>query len=166
MLEPTPNMRRLAEAEYLRVEMEARRMTQRFVWTAISILVGFLALAMLSLAVFYALASLYGYTLAALIVGSVLAVLALASILYANRKPSRAALLEADLVARNIEDARRELQRDLATFEKRIDDLSFGLLGLLKGSAGTLPIVTLVLGLLAAVSPSLRRLIMPILKKE
>jgi hypothetical protein len=166
MLEPTPNMRRLAEAEYLRIETEARKLTQRFAWTAISILIGFLALAMLALAVFFALANAYGNTLAALIVGGALALLALASILFAQRKPSRAALLEADLINRNVEDARRELQRDLAAFEKRVDDLSFGLLSLLKGSAGTLPIVTLVLGLLAAVSPSLRRIIMPILKKE
>jgi hypothetical protein len=165
MLEPTPNMRRLAEAEYLRIEMEARRLAQRYVWTGISILIAFLALTMLSLAVFYELSSLYGDTLAALIVGVVLTALALASILYA-RRPSRAALLEADLVNRNIEDARRELQRDLAAFEKRVDDLSFGLLSLFKGSAGTLPIVTLVLGLLAAISPSLRRIIMPILKKD
>lgn len=166
MLEPTPNMRRLAEAEYLRVEMEARRLARRCVWTGISILIAFLALIMLSLAVFYELSSLYGDTLAALIVGVVLTVLALASILYARRQPNRAALLEADLVNRNIEDARRELQRDLAAFEKRVDDLSFGLLSFFKGSAGTLPIVTLVLGLLAAVSPSLRRIIMPILKKD
>ncbi|HEX7777254.1 MAG TPA: phage holin family protein [Parvibaculum sp.] len=166
MLEPTPNMRRLAEAEYLRIEMEARRLTQRMLWTVVSVLVALLALTMLALAVFFALASLYGNTLAALLVGAALSVLALASILYARRKPSRATTLEADLVARTVEDARREVQRDLAAFEKRIDDLNFGLLGLLKGSAGTLPIVTLVLGLLAAVSPSLRRFIMPILKKE
>jgi len=166
MLDPTPNMRRLAEAELLRAEIEARRLARRASWVAVGVLFAALALIMLTIAVFLALAEIYGFTWSAAITGMGLVLLALISLLLASHKQQgRAARFEMELANRAVEDARREIRRDFDIFEKRLDELSMGLLGLFKGSTANLPILTLILGAIAAVSPALRRFIMPFLKR-
>jgi len=166
MLDPTPNMRRLAEAELLRAELEARRLARRAAWVGVGILFAALAVIMLTVAAFLALSEIYGLTWAAAITGMGLVLLALISLLLAShRQQGRAARLEMELANRAVEDARREIRRDFDVLEKRLDDLSMGLLGLFKGSTSNLPILTLVLGAVAAVSPALRRFIMPFLKR-
>lgn len=167
MLDPTPNMRRLAEAELLRAELEARRLARRVTWIGIGALLVALAIVMLVLAAYLALAEIYGPTWSAAIVGGALAILALAAILVGGHKQQgRAARLEMELANRAVDDARREIRRDFDLLEKRLDELSMGLLSLLKGSTANLPFLTLILGALAALSPALRRIIMPFLKKD
>ncbi len=166
MLDPTPNMRRLAEAELLRAELEARRLARRACWVGVGILFAALAVIMLTVAAFLALAEVYGFTWAAAITGVGLVLLALISLLLASHKQQgRAARLEMELANRAVEDARREIRRDFDVIEKRLDQLSMVLMGIFKGSTASLPILTLVLGAVAAVSPTLRRFIMPFLKK-
>ena len=167
MLDPTPNMRRLAEAELLRAELEARRFARRATWIGLGALLVALAVIMLVVAAFLALAEIYGSTWSAAIVGGALVLLAaLAIFLGTQKSQGRAARLEMELANRSVEEARREIRRDFDLIEKRLDELSMGVLGLVKGSAGNLPIVTLILGALAALSPSLRRIILPFLRKE
>ena len=43
MANPTAKIRRLAEVELLRAEIEARRIVKRAIWITIAILIGFLA---------------------------------------------------------------------------------------------------------------------------
>ncbi|HMM15900.1 MAG TPA: phage holin family protein [Parvibaculum sp.] len=167
MLDPTPNMRRLAEAELLRAEIEAKRFARRATWLGLGALFVTLAIIMLVLAAYSALSQIYGPAWAAAIMGGVLVVLAaIALLLGASKKEGRAARLEMELANRAVEDARREIRRDFEILEKRLDELSMGLLGLVRGSAQNLPILTLILGALAALSPALRRIIMPFLKKD
>lgn len=166
MLDPTPNMRRLAEAELQRAELEARRLARRAGWIGIGLLFAGLAITMLTLAGFLALSEVYGYTWAAAISGTALVLLALISLVIGNQKhQGRAAQLEMQLANRSVEDARREIRRDFDIIEKRLDELSMGLLGLFKGSTSNLPILTLILGAVAALSPALRQIIMPFLKR-
>lgn len=167
MLDPTPNMRRLAEAELLRAELEARRLARRAVWIGAGALLVALAVVMLMLAAYLALADIWGATWSATIVGGSLAALACAALLIGGHKQQgRAARLEMELANRTVEDARREIRRDFDLLEKRLDEVSMGLLSLLKGSTANLPLLTLVLGALAALSPALRRIVMPFLKRD
>jgi|ThiBioDrversion2_1041553.scaffolds.fasta_scaffold71964_1 hypothetical protein len=166
MLDPTPNIRRLAEAELYRAELEARRAVGRLAWVGAAMLIAAIALVMLVMAAFLALSQLYGPTLAALITGAGLLVLAMAALLLARRPPSRADRLEMEIANRTITEARHEIRRDFEQFERRLDQLSMGVLGLIKGSSAHLPVLTVILGALAAFSPALRRIIMPFLKKD
>ncbi len=167
MLDPTPNMRRLAEAELLRAELEARRLARRAAWIGVGALMAAIAIVMLVLAVYFALAEAYGATRSAAIVGGSLTLLAgLAILVGGGNQRGRAARLELELANRTVEEARREVRRDFDLFEKRLDELSMGVLGLLKGSTANLPILTLLLGALAAMSPAIRRILMPFLRKD
>jgi len=58
------------------------------------------------------------------------------------------------------------VKRDFDTVERMLNDLTLGALGLVKGSTGSLPMITIVVGALAALSPALRRFIMPFLRKD
>lgn len=167
MFDPTPGMRRLAEAELLRAELEARHLARRAAWIGVGALLAALAIIMLVVAAFLALSEIYGPTWGAAIVGGGLVILAFAAILIGgHRSQGRAARLEVELANRAVDDARRELRRDFDLLERRLDELSMGVLSLIKGSASNLPFVTLILGALAALSPGLRRIIMPFLKKD
>jgi len=47
-----------------------------------------------------------------------------------------------------------------------LNDLTLGVLGLVKGGSGSLPLLTIIVGAIAAMSPALRRFIMPFLRKD
>jgi hypothetical protein len=66
----------------------------------------------------------------------------------------------------NIEAARADIRRDVDALEKRFNDLSMGLLGMVRGTSSGMPMVTIILGALAAMSPFLRKIIMPILNRD
>ena len=61
---------------------------------------------------------------------------------------------------------RSEVKRDFDAIERTLNELSLGLLGIVKGSTGSLPLITIIVGALAAMSPVLRRFLMPFLRRE
>lgn len=166
MIDPTQNIKNLAEIELLRVEMEARRLGARIVWVALGGLAAALGVIMLSLTAFFALAEVYGTTWGALLTAGGLFGLCAIAFLIANKPPGRAARLETEVIEQKIARARADVRHDIGRIERQLDQLTMGLLSLLKGSTANLPMVTLILGLLATLSPVLRRLIAPLLKRE
>lgn len=173
MKDTTVKLRRLAEVELMRAEVEARKVARRVLWTSVAVLVGLLALAMLSFAVFLALANAYGNLNAALIVGGALAVLAAAALVYAVQAPGRTAQLEGEILARSIEDARADLRDDIEELEERFDQVTGGLARFLKGDRepqglgatnANLAAITMILSAISALSPTLRKYIQPVLK--
>lgn len=165
MLDPTPNLRKLADAELMRVELETRRLMRRTLFMGIALLIGAITLVMLSLGGFFALSKEFGSDIAAFIMAGGLGLLCLLALYLSLKKPSRESQLEMQLLAQNIETARDHVMNDVTRIEREIDKLSMGLLGLVKGSAsGGMPALTLLLGILAALSPALRRYLAPLLK--
>lgn len=173
MKDTAAKLRRLAEVELMRAEIEARKAARRVLWTVVAVGIGLFSLAALSLALFLALANAYGDLNAALIVGGALAVLAAAILVYAMQAPSRTARLESDILARSVEDARENLRADFEELEDRFDQVAEGLARLLKGdrapqglgaASGNMAAITMILSAIAALSPTLRRYIQPLLK--
>ena len=85
MIDPTPNVRKLAEAELYRAELEARRLARRLSLVGIAVFIAFFAVTMLIVAGFLYLSELYGYPLGALITGGVLTVLTIVALLFAAK---------------------------------------------------------------------------------
>ncbi|HAC60196.1 MAG: hypothetical protein CMI62_01500 [Parvibaculum sp.] len=166
MIDPTPNVRKLAEAELYRAELEARRLARRLSLVGIAVFIALFAVIMLIVAGFLYLSELYGYPLGALITGGVLTVLAFVALVFAARAPGRADRLELELANQTIAQARAEVKRDFDTIERTLNDLTLGVLGLVKGGSGSLPLITIIVGAIAAMSPALRRFIMPFLRKD
>lgn len=166
MIDPTPHVRKLAEAELYRAELEARRLARRLSLVGIAVFIALFALIMLVIAGFLALSEIYGYPLGALITGGALATLAFIALLFAAKAPGRADKLELELANRTIAEARAEVKRDFDLVERTLNDMTMGLLGLVKGGSGSLPLITIVIGALAALSPALRRFLMPFLRKD
>ncbi|MDP3327059.1 phage holin family protein [Parvibaculum sp.] len=166
MIDPTPHVRKLAEAELYRAELEARRLARRLSLVGIAVFIALFALIMLVIAGFLALSEIYGYPLGALITGGALVALAFIALLFAAKAPGRADKLELELANRSIAEARAEVKRDFDLVERTLNDMTMGLLGLVKGGSGSLPLITIVIGALAALSPALRRFLMPFLRKD
>lgn len=166
MIDPTPHVRKLAEAELYRAELEARRLARRLFLVGIAVFIALFALIMLVIAGFLALSEIYGYPLGALITGGALVALAFIALLFAAKAPGRADKLELELANRTIAEARAEVKRDFDLVERTLNDMTLGLLGIVKGSSGSLPLITIVIGALAALSPALRRFLMPFLRKD
>lgn len=166
MIDPTPNVRKLAEAELYRAELEARRLARRLSLVGIAVFIALFAVVMLIVAGFLYLSELYGYPLGALITGGVLTALAFLALVFAAKAPGRADKLELELANRTVEQARAEVKRDFDVIERTLNDLTLGVLGLVKGGTGSLPIITIIVGAIAAMSPALRRFIMPFLRKD
>ena len=166
MYDPTPKLRTLAEAELFRAELEAKRLANRLSLIGIAVFLAIFAFTMLVIAGFLALSELYGYPLGALITGGALLFVAIVALGLAARKPSHADELEMKLANLNIEAARADIRRDVDALEKRFNDLSMGLLGMVRGTSSGMPMVTIILGALAAMSPFLRKIIMPILNRD
>lgn len=171
MANPTAKMRRLAEVELLRAEIEARRIVKRAIWVAIAILVGFLALAISSYALYLFLALQFGALNAAIILGVSLTLLALCALGLAYRKPGRTEQLEAEILARSIKDARDDLNEDFEAIENTVNQFTGGFSQFMKGGSlnlggknANLAAITLILSALTALSPTLKRYIQPILK--
>ncbi|HCX66842.1 phage holin family protein [Parvibaculum sp.] len=166
MIDPTPNVRKLAEAELYRAELEARRLARRLSLVGIAIFIAIFAVTMLIVAGFLYLAELYGYPLGALITGGILTLLAFIALLFAAKAPGRADRLELELANQSIIQARAGVKRDFDVIERTLNDLTLGVLGLVKGGSGSLPLLTIIVGAIAAMSPALRRFIMPFLRKD
>lgn len=166
MIDPTPNVRKLAEAELYRAELEARRLARRLSLVGIAIFIALFAVTMLIVAGFLYLSELYGYPLGALITGGVLTLLAFIALLFAAKAPGRADRLELELANQTIIQARAGVKRDFDVIERTLNDLTLGVLGLVKGGSGSLPLLTIIVGAIAAMSPALRRFIMPFLRKD
>ncbi len=166
MIDPTPQVRKLAEAELYRAELEARRLARRLSFIGIAVFIALFAVTMLVVAGFLYLSELYGYPLGALITGGVLTLLAFAALLLAARAPSRADRLELELANQAIASARADVKRDFDAIERTLNDLTLGVLGLVKGGTGSLPLITIVVGAIAAMSPALRKFLMPFLRKD
>ncbi|MBX3504043.1 MAG: phage holin family protein [Parvibaculum sp.] len=166
MIDPTPQVRKLAEAELYRAELEARRLARRLMLVGIAVFIAFFAVVMLVIAGFLYLSELYGYPLGALITGGALVLLAFIALAFAGREPGRADKLELELANRAIAEARADVRREFDAIERTLNDLTLGILGLVKGSSGSLPLITIVVGAIAAMSPALRRFLMPFLRRD
>ena len=166
MIDPTPQVRKLAEAELYRAELEARRLARRLMLIGIAVFIAFFALVMLVISGFLYLSELYGYPLGALITGGVLVILSFIALAVAGRQPNRADKLELELANRAIAEARADVRREFDAIERTLNDLTLGILGLVKGSSGSLPLITIVIGAIAALSPALRRFLMPFLRRD
>lgn len=164
----TEKLRHLAELELMRAELHARQVARRALWIAIGALIGLMALAILAYAAFLMLSAQLGTINAALTVGGILVILAIAAIVAALRAPGRTQQLEAEILKRSLQDARDDLRDEFAAFDKGVDQISGGLgLFLNSQSSGTnknLATIILVLNALAALSPTLNRYIQPVLK--
>ena len=152
MIDPTPQVRKLAEAELYRAELEARRLARRLFLVGIAVFIAFFALVMLVIAGFLYLAELYGYPLGALITGGSLVLLAFIALVFAGREPGRADKLELELANRAIAEARADVKREFDAIERTLNDLTLGILGLVKGSSSSLPLITIIIGALAALT--------------
>lgn len=166
MIDPTPQVRKLAEAELYRAELEARRLARRLMLVGIAVFIAFFAVVMLVIAGFLYLSELYGHPLGALITGGALVLLAFIALAFAGREPGRADKLELELANRAIAEARADVRREFDAIERTLNDLTLGILGLVKGSSGSLPLITIVVGAIAAMSPALRRFLMPFLRRD
>lgn len=166
MFDPTPQVRKLAEAELYRAELEARRFARRLFLVGVAVFIAFFALVMLVISGFLYLSGIYGYPLGALITGGSLVLLAFIALVFAGREPGRADKLELELANRAIAEARADVKREFDAIERTLNDLTLGVLGLVKGSSGSLPLITIIVGALAALSPGLRRILMPFLRKD
>jgi hypothetical protein len=166
VIDPTPKVRKLAEAELYRAELEARRLARRLSLVGIAVFIALFAIVMLIVAGFLYLSEIYGYPLGALITGGVLTLLAFVALLFAARAPGRADRLELELANQAIVSARADVKRDCDTIERPLNDLTLGVLGLVKGGTGSLPLITIIIGAIAAMSPALRRFLMPFLRKD
>lgn len=175
MPQTSEKLRRLAEVEWLRAEVETRRLARRLLWTIIATCIGILALAVLAYAGFLILASQIGTIEAALVTGSALALIAAISTLLALRGPSRTQELENEILARSIADAREDLRLEIEALEAQIKAVTSGispLLGRKQAEAenaqsqlqGNLAAIVMILKALAAMSPALDRYIRPVLK--
>jgi len=165
-LDPVPHIRKLAEAELYRAELETRRLAKRLSYVGVGVFVGLLAFTMLALSGFLALAEIYGYPLAALITGVVLAVITGILLIIASREPNRADKLEVELAQRAIAEARLELRRDYDQAERALNDMTFGLVGLMKNAGGSnVSLFAILLGIAAAFIPSLRKILASFIRK-
>ncbi len=183
MIDPTPDLIKLAEVELARVELKARRVCARLSLIIAASFIAGLAVIMLTASGYFALAGQLGSPLAALITAVALAIVAGIAILFASKKPSRAYELEMQLAGQEIERARLRVRLNLLQAEKAFDDLgrqfsslSRGVSGLLgatpdgdgkegsRGGGGTMPLILLGLRTLSAISPALGRYIRPILR--
>lgn len=144
----TDKLSRLAELEWMRAEITARRLAQRAILTGIAALISFLALAALSFGFFLILAVPVGEAFAALITGAGLATCAAVVVALAMRAPGRTAELESQLLDRSIADARNDLRE--------------GFTG--GGGSSNLATIITVLSAVSALSPTLASYIQPILK--
>lgn len=166
MIDPTPQVRKLAEAELYRAELEAKRLARRLMLVGIAVFIAFFAAVMLVISGFLYLSELYGYPLGALITGGALVLLAFVALAVAGREPNRADKLELELANRAIAEARADVRREFDAIERTLNDMTLGILGLVKGSSGSLPLITIVIGAIAAMSPALRRFLMPFLRRD
>lgn len=166
MIDPGPQIRRLAEAELYRVELGARRAVRRLFLLGIALFFALFAIIMLGIAGFFYLSDIYGAPLAALITGAVLVALAGIVLLFAGRAPGRADRLELEMAERAVTNARADVKRDFMAAERSLNDMTFGLLGLVRGSGGSLSLLSLIIGIIAAMSPGLRRFLMSFLRKD
>jgi len=163
MLNPTPNVRRLAEAERRRAELQSRQLVTSLAFYTLALFISIIALVMLSLAGFFALSATYGAPVAALIVGAALAVIAALIFYYAAHGAQSASRFELEKANHEIELARLAMEKDFSRLERDLDRMTLGLLGLIRGKTST-PLFTLLLGGLAAWSPTLRQLLLPFLR--
>lgn len=159
MFDPTPKIRALAEAELLRVELEARRAGQRAAWYGFAILVVAVGLVMLIVAAYAALAQLYGPTWGALMTAGGSFALALTALLIARKPPGRTETLEMQLAEQKIAMARAEIKRDIDEVERKFDDLAAAMTSIFRGAAAKHPTLSGVLGVIAALAPLLRMFI-------
>ena len=166
MIDPTPQVRKLAEAELYRAELEARRLARRLSLVGIAVFIALFAVTMLVLAGFLYLSELYGYPLGALITGGALTLLAFIALFLASKAPGRADKLELELANQAVASARADVKREFDVIERTLNDLTLGVLGLVKGGTGSLPLITIIVGAIAAMSPALRRFLMPFLRKD
>jgi len=171
MTNPTAKIRRLAEVELLRAEIEARRIVKRMIWIVIALLIGLLALSILSYGVYLFLAQQFDALSATLILGCGLTLLALCALGLAHRKLGRTEQLEAEILARSIEDARDDLNDDIEAIEKTISQVTSGFSHFTKSGSlnpddknANLAAMSLILSVLASLSPTLKRYIQPIQK--
>ncbi len=139
---------RLAELEWMRAEIEARRLAQRALLTGVAAFIGLMALTAFAFAAYFFLAVPFGEAFAALIIGGVLTAISIAILALTVRAPGRTAQLESQLLERSIQDARADLR----------DGFGGG-----SGSSNLAMIIT-VLTVLSALSPKLAAYIQPVLK--
>lgn len=167
MIDPGPRIRKLAEAELYRAELGARRAARRLFLVGIALFFALFAIIMLGIAGYFYLSEIYGAPMAALITGAVLVALAGIALLLAGRAPGRADRLELEMAEQAVANARADIKRELMEAERSLNNLTFGLLGLARGSGGSsLSLLSLVIGILAATSPGLRRVLMSFLRKD
>lgn len=167
MLDPTPNLRKLADAELMRIELETRRLIRRTLCVGASLVLAAIALVMFSLGGFYALTETYGPVIAAFIMAGGLALACLLALYFAFKSPGRAAKLEMQLAAQAIENARDHVKADASAIERELDRLSMGLLSLVRGQSGSgMPALTMLIGVLATLSPSLMRVLKHFFKRD
>ena len=175
MSQTSEKLRRLAEVEWLRAEVETRRLARRLLWTTIATCVGLLALAVLAYAGFLILAAQIGTIYAALVTGSVLALIAAIATVLAMRNPNRAQQLENEILTRAIEDAREDLRVEIQELEEQIKAVTSGITPLfgkkqtdaetaVGNNLGNLAAIVMILKALGAMSPTLDRYIKPVLK--
>jgi type VI protein secretion system component VasK len=175
MTNTTDKLRRLAEVELLRAEVEARSIARRALCIVIAVFISILALTALSYGGFLMLATYVGTINAAFITSGALFVLAAIALAIAWQKPGRAKQLEEKILARSIQDARDDLREDINVLDHRFDQISGGLAQFLSGTkdggqmnsnslSANLAALKAILTAVAAASPALNRYIQPILK--
>ena len=177
MNDPTPDLIKLAETEFARAELKARYACGRLSVILAALFIAALAVMMLTISGYFALAEHFSTPIAALITAGVLAAIAVSGILFANRRADRAHVLELQMAALEVEKARlrvrqnmQEIEKSVGEIERQVSSLTHGLTGLLGGTssggsglAASFPIVLIGLRLLSSVSPTLRKYIQPIL---
>ena len=123
MLRPIHNVKRLVEAEILKARLASRRATEQAIGWFIVAGLALMGFGMLFLAVFLALSNVFGHTVAALIVGGVILVVALMVALFVGPLRKHAA---EDAAQAESQDARAELSSDLSQVTALLEGFGIG----------------------------------------
>ena len=132
MFRPIHNAKRLAEAEILKARLASRRATERAIGWFVVAGLALMGFGMLFLAAFLALSDVYGHTIAALIVGGVILIIAVVVALFVGPLRKRAAEDAAEAAS---QQARADISSDLSQITALLEGFGVGSSGL--GGSGS-----------------------------
>lgn len=171
MANTSAKLKRLAEVEMLRLQIEGRRAARNVFIISVAVIVGAISLCFFTYGTYLFLATRIGEINSAFTIGGALLTIASLAFVLAVKRPGQLEVRESETLKRTIADARDDLRDDLDALEARFDKVSGGLAKILDSrkedeSRGhiNLATITLLLSAIGAASPTLNRYIQPILK--
>lgn len=132
MFRPIHNIRNLAEAEILKARLASRRATELAIGWFIVAVLALMGFGMLFLAAFLALSTVYGHTVAALIIGGIILVITVVVALFVGPLRKREAEEAAEAAS---QQARADISSDISQITALLEGFGVGSSGL--GGSGS-----------------------------